>query len=143
MEPSRTTPPQTTTLDTVLGFEVLETDAERASGRFAVADAVLQPFGVVHGGAYAAFAETLASVATYRQVEAGGEIAVGQSNLTSFMRPVSEGFVHAQARCRHRGRTSWVWEIDFTDDRGRLTATSRVTMAVRPAPAAPARRPVS
>ena len=138
MEPPRTFPAQGTTLDTVLGFEVLETGAQRATGRFAVADAVLQPFGIVHGGAYAAFAETLASMATYRQVAAGGEIAVGQSNLTSFMRPVSEGTVHAEARCRHRGRTTWVWEIDFTDDRGRLSATSRVTMAVRPAPGAPA-----
>ena len=117
MEPPPTSPAQTTTLDAVLGFEVLETGAQHASGRFAVADAVLQPFGIVHGGAYAAFAETLASMATYRQVEAGGEIAVGQSNLTSFMRPVSQGTVHAEARCRHRGRTSWVWEIDFTDRR--------------------------
>ena len=138
MVPPRTTPAPDTTLDAVLGFEVLETDAERASGRFAVAAAVLQPFGIVHGGAYAAFAETLASMATYRQVEGAGEIAVGQSNLTSFLRPVSEGVVHAEARCRHRGRTSWVWEVDFTDDRGRLAATSRVTMAVRPAPAASA-----
>ncbi len=61
-----------------------------------------------------------------------GDIAMGQSNFTSFMRPVSEGTVHAEARCRHRGRTTWVWEVDFTDDQGRRCASTRVTMAVRP-----------
>jgi len=62
---------------------------------------------------------------------------MGQSNSTSFLRPVTAGVVHAQARRRHRGRTTWVWDVDFTDDDGRLCATSRVTMAVRPAPARP------
>ena len=55
-------------------------------------------------------------------VASGGQVAMGQSNHTSFLRPVTEGIVHAQARCRHRGRTSWVWEVDFTDERGRLCA---------------------
>ncbi len=76
----------------------------------------------------------LASVATFTSVAPGGEVAMGQSNHTSFLRPVTEGTVHAEARRRHRGRTSWVWEVDFTDDRGRLCAMTRVTMAVRPAP---------
>ena len=47
---------------------------------------------------------------------------MGQSNHTSFLRPVTEGTVHAEARRRHRGRTTWVWEVDFTDDQGRLCA---------------------
>ena len=51
-----------------------------------------------------------------------GKIAMGQSNHTSFLRPVSAGSVHAEARPRHRGRTTWVWEVDFTDDEGRLCA---------------------
>ena len=117
-----------------LGFEVTEGGAELARGRFQVTDAVRQPLGIVHGGAYATMAETLASAATYVAVEPDGNIAVGQSNHTSFLRPVAEGFVHAEARRRHRGRTSWVWEIDFTDDAGKLCAISRVTLAVRPAP---------
>jgi 1,4-dihydroxy-2-naphthoyl-CoA hydrolase len=124
------------TLDGALGFELLEVGEERALGRFEVTDSVRQPMGIVHGGAYAAMAETLASATTYMHVHADGNIAVGQSNHTSFLRPVFSGTVHAEARRRHRGRTSWVWEIDFTDDDGRLCAMSRVTMAVRPAPAA-------
>ena len=51
-----------------------------------------------------------------------GSIAVGQSNNTTFLRPVTAGTVHAEAAPRHRGRTTWVWDVDFTDDDGRLCA---------------------
>ena len=117
-----------------LGFEIEEPGPEIARGRFRITDAVRQPFGIVHGGAYAAMAEALASVATLRAVEQDGNVAIGQSNHTSLLRPATEGFVHAEGRCRHRGRTSWVWEIDFTDDAGKLLAIARVTLVVRPAP---------
>ena len=99
----------------------------------------MQPYGLVHGGAYSALAESLASIATARAVAADELIAVGLSNHTSFLRPVTAGTVHAEARRRHRGRTTWLWEVDFSDDDGRLCAVTRVTMAVRPPPeAAPA-----
>jgi 1,4-dihydroxy-2-naphthoyl-CoA hydrolase len=117
-----------------LGFEVTELGDELARGRFAVTDSVRQPGGPVHGGAYATMAETLASAATGAAVADTGEIAVGQSNHTDFLRPAWEGSVHAEARRRHRGRTTWVWEVDFTDEAGRLCAISRITVAVRPAP---------
>ena len=122
------------TLDGALGFEVLEAGEELARGRFEVTDSVRQPMGIVHGGAYAAMAETLASATTYIHVQPES-IAVGLSNSTSFMRPVSEGEVLAEARRRHRGRTTWIWDVDFTDAEGRLCASSRVTMAIRPTPA--------
>jgi 1,4-dihydroxy-2-naphthoyl-CoA hydrolase len=44
---------------------------------------------------------------------------------------VTAGTVHAEATVRHRGRTTWVWDVDFTDDGGKLCASSRVTIAVR------------
>ena len=122
------------TLHGVLGFELLEASEDHVTGRFAVIDAVRQPMGIVHGGAYAAMAETMASATTYMHVHGDGNIAVGQSNQTSFLRPISDGTVHGEGQRRHRGRTTWIWDIDFTDDQGRLCATSRVTMAVRPAP---------
>ncbi len=126
-------PPQN--LNDALGMEVGEFDEQRITGSFGVTDRVRQPFGIVHGGAYAALAETLASVATYFAVQGNGEIAVGQNNDTSFLRPVSAGTVHAEGTRRHRGRTSWIWDVDFKDDEGRVCAISRVTIAVRPAPA--------
>ena len=133
-EPSDLAQRSGSTLDGALGFELLEAHEDRALGRFEVTNSVRQPMGIVHGGAYAAMAETLASATTWMHVHADGDIAVGQSNDTSFLRPVFSGTVHAEGRRRHRGRTSWVWEVDFTDDEGRLCAISRVTLAIRPAP---------
>jgi uncharacterized protein (TIGR00369 family) len=89
-----------------------------------------QAFGIVHGGVYASVAEGLASGATFKQVYERGKIAVGSSNYTSFLRPVSDGVVTANARALHSGRTSWVWEVEFTTDAGKRCAVSRVTLAV-------------
>ncbi len=128
-------PPQpATTLDTTLGFSGYEFDGERsARARLPVSDAIRQPFGIVHGGAYAALAESLCSRATFEAV-GPAMIALGQSNETSFLRPASSGTVHAVATARHRGRTSWVWDVEMSDEQGRLLALSRMTIAVRPMP---------
>ena len=123
------------TLDGTLGFETLEISESAARGRVPVEDRIKQPFGLVHGGVFAAIAESLCSQATFAAVATGGMTAQGLSNQTSFLRPITSGTVHADGRCRHRGRTTWVWEVDITDDEGRLCALSRVTMAVRPRPA--------
>jgi 1,4-dihydroxy-2-naphthoyl-CoA hydrolase len=128
--PVATYPPGT--LDDVLGFELLELSAEGCSARFPVEKRVQQPMGLVHGGAYAALAESMVSIATHMAVEGDGNFAVGQSNHTTFLRPVASGCVNAAGRPLHRGRTSWVWDVDFTDEEGRLCATTRVTLAVRP-----------
>jgi 1,4-dihydroxy-2-naphthoyl-CoA hydrolase len=120
------------TLDDVLGFELVEASPERCRGRFAVERRVQQPFGLVHGGAYAAFAESLVSATTNLAVQDDGSFAVGQSNNTSFFRPATEGSVTGEGTPIHRGRSSWVWDVRFTDDEGRLCAVSRVTVAVRP-----------
>jgi 1,4-dihydroxy-2-naphthoyl-CoA hydrolase len=122
------------TLDDVLGFEVLEMSRDGCRGRFAVERRVQQPMGLVHGGAYAAIAESMVSITTHHAVEDDGGLAVGQSNHTIFLRPVTSGHVHAEGRPLHRGRTSWVWDVEFTDDDGRLCATTRVILAVRPRP---------
>jgi 1,4-dihydroxy-2-naphthoyl-CoA hydrolase len=118
-------------MDDVLGFEVLATGDGSARGGFEVTDRVRQPAGLVHGGAYATLAESLASVATQAAVGGEGKVVLGQSNHTSFLRPVTSGRVHAEAVPRHRGETVWVWEVELSDDRGRLCAVSRVTLAVR------------
>jgi uncharacterized protein (TIGR00369 family) len=125
------------TLDAALGFELLEVTEVLARARFAVTNKVLQPFGLVHGGAYAALAESLTSVATYAAVAADGNIATGQSNNSSFLRPATEGTIHAVAKVLHRGRTSWVWDVEFRDDADKLCAITRMTIAVRPPPAPP------
>jgi uncharacterized protein (TIGR00369 family) len=122
------------TLDDVLGFELLEIGAERVRAQFAVERHVTQPFGLVHGGAYAALAESMVSMATHTAVEGDGMMAVGQSNSSTFLRPVTTGRVHAEGIAIHRGRSTWIWDVRFTDDDERLCAITRMTMAVRPQP---------
>jgi 1,4-dihydroxy-2-naphthoyl-CoA hydrolase len=114
------------------GLEVVDASDELVRGLVHVVDELKQPTGVVHGGVYAAIAEALASLGTNVGVNADGNVGLGMSNHSSFLRPVSQGVVHAEARRRHRGHTTWVWDVDLTDDEGRLCAMSRVTIAVRP-----------
>jgi uncharacterized protein (TIGR00369 family) len=126
-----TSPAPGATLDALLGFELTELGAERALGRVVVTERLLQPLGMVHGGVYAALAESLVSAATHQAVAPDGFAALGMSNVTSFFRPVTTGTVTAEATRLHRGRTTWVWDIQLTDDTGRVCAVSRVTVAVR------------
>jgi 1,4-dihydroxy-2-naphthoyl-CoA hydrolase len=93
---------------------------------------LLQPFGLVHGGVYAAIAETLASIGTFLGVHEQGMAAMGLSNSTSFLRPILSGTIHADARPLHRGRTTWLWDVTCSDDEGRTCAITRMTIAVRP-----------
>jgi uncharacterized protein (TIGR00369 family) len=117
----------------LVGLVVSAADEHSARADLAVRRELLQPWGVVHGGVFATIAETLASWATATVVVPEGHAAMGLSNSTSFLRPVGTGTIHALATRRHRGRTTWVWDVDMSDDEGRLCATSRVTIAVRPA----------
>jgi uncharacterized protein (TIGR00369 family) len=90
---------------------------------------------LVHGGVFASIAESLASLGTAIKVIPDGKVALGLSNQTSFLRPITHGTIHAVATVRHRGRTTWVWEVDMTDDDQRLCVLTRMTIAVREAPA--------
>jgi uncharacterized protein (TIGR00369 family) len=115
------------------GLEVEEAGDEVVRARVPVERHVTQPLGLVHGGVYASIAEALASLGTNIGVVPRGSVGLGMSNHSTFLRPVSKGTVHAVARRRHRGRTTWVWDVEMTDDDDRLCAVSRVTIAVRPA----------
>jgi 1,4-dihydroxy-2-naphthoyl-CoA hydrolase len=119
------------TLDGVLGFRLLEIGEDTATAEASCTERVCQRFGLVHGGVYAALAEMLATEATVHHVWPAGDRAMGLSNNTSFLRPITEGTIHAVGRTLHRGRTTWVWNVDLSDDAGRLCAMSRVTIAVR------------
>ena len=114
------------------GLEIEEATEELVRARVPVREYLLQPVGFVHGGVYAAIAEALASVGTNVGAVPEGSIGLGMSNHSTFLRPVSGGTIHAVAKPRHRGRTTWVWDVELTDDEGRVCALSRVTIAVRP-----------
>ncbi len=118
--------------DRLYGLEVLECGDAIARARIAVRDELKQPAGLLHGGVLASVAEALASMATALAVLADGHAAMGLSNQTSFLRPVTEGVVSATATRLHRGRSTWVWDVRFEDELGRLCAVTRMTIAVRP-----------
>ena len=121
-------------LGELLGIEILDPGPDPARARLEVTPSVCQPFGIVHGGTFAALAESLCSLATYEAVKDHGMLALGQSNQATFLRPISAGSVHAEARPRHRGRTTWVWDAEVKDAEDRLCALAQMTVSVRPIP---------
>ncbi|HKH13394.1 MAG TPA: PaaI family thioesterase [Solirubrobacterales bacterium] len=130
MEPR--TPPGRDGLGELIGLEYGETSPDEVRARLEVIDDIRQPVGLVHGGAFAAMAESMCSAATWLSVKDDGMAAMGQSNSATFIRPITDGHVNATARPRHRGRTTWVWDVEITDDDDRLCALVRMTVAVRP-----------
>ena len=117
--------------DRLYGLELLELSEELARGRVLVRDALKDPAGVVHSGVYVAIAEALARLGTECGVDPAGKLAVALSIQSNYLRPITEGAIDAQAVRRHRGRTTWVWEIEAADDAGRLCALIRATIAIR------------
>jgi uncharacterized protein (TIGR00369 family) len=117
--------------DALVGLTITELGDGLARGEVPVRDDLKQPYGLIHGGVFAAIAESLASLATAVAVAPDGRQAMGQANQTSFLHPITAGTIHGTARARHRGRTSWVWDVEITDDEGRLCALTRMTVAVR------------
>jgi len=117
--------------DRLYGLEVLELGDEHARARVAVRAELKAPSGVVHGGVYASIAEGLASLATETVVAPEGRVAVGVANHTTVLHPITDGTIEALAVRRHRGRTTWVWQVDLSDGHNRLCVVSRVTVAIR------------
>jgi 1,4-dihydroxy-2-naphthoyl-CoA hydrolase len=121
-------------LTELLGIQHLEPGGADALARVEVTDDIRQPYGLVHGGVYSLLAETITSRATAIAVHADGMAALGQSNSATFLRPISDGHVTATGRVIHRGRTTWIWDVECTDDEGRVAAVVRCVIAVRPRP---------
>ena len=92
------------------------TDEVRARSSSATTSS--SPPACVHGGVFASMAESMASIATWIAVAAEGKIAMGLATPTSFLRPITDGHDPRRRPPRHRGRTTWVWDVDFTDDEG-------------------------
>jgi len=120
--------------DRLYGLELLEFSETEVRARVAVREEIKQGMGLVHGGLYASLAESMSSLATAVAVMREGKVAMGMSNSTSFLRPITQGTVHAHAKRLHGGRTTWIWDVTFSDDEGRTCAVTRMTIAVRPLP---------
>ena len=119
------------TLVETLGIELIETTPERVVATMPVDGRTRQPYGILHGGASVALAETVASIGAV--LNAGeGRTAVGLEINANHIRPKRSGVVRAEALPLHVGRTTSVWEIKITDEAGKLVCVSRCTLAFVP-----------
>lgn len=125
--------PYEQTLDGTLGVQIVAATPEEVTATVSIDDRHKQPFGLVHGGVYALVAESAASVGGALTAIPNGGGAVGLSNNTAFVRPfVGEGVLTSVAKRIHGGRTTQLWDVEHRNPEGKLCATSRVTIALRP-----------
>jgi uncharacterized protein (TIGR00369 family) len=117
--------------DELLGTEWLDDDPDHARVRVAVREELQQPAGLLHGGVISSLVESVCSRATFIAVRDEGKQSMGQAVSVSFLRPITEGVAEVEARVRHRGRTTWVWEAEVRDRAGKLCALGQMTVVVR------------
>jgi 1,4-dihydroxy-2-naphthoyl-CoA hydrolase len=118
-----------------LGIEFTELGPDFIRARMPVDNRTRQPYGILHGGASVALAETLGSTGAGLVVDPDKFQVVGQEINANHVRAVKDGFVIGTARPAHIGRRSHVWEIHITDEQERLVCISRITMFVLEKPA--------
>jgi 1,4-dihydroxy-2-naphthoyl-CoA hydrolase len=113
-----------------LGIEVVELSESRVVATMPVDARTHQPFGILHGGASIALAETVASLGAAARIDRERFVAVGQEINGNHLRAKRAGVVRATAVPVHAGRSSQVWSIEIVDEEGKLVCISRCTMAV-------------
>ncbi|WP_053367573.1 hotdog fold thioesterase [Bacillus sp. FJAT-27245] len=118
------------TMIEALGIELTLLEKGRVEATMPVDERTRQPFGVLHGGASVALAETVASVGAYQLVDHETESVAGLEINANHVRGVKEGKVKAIATVLHQGKTTQVWDIKISDEQGKLVCISRCTMAV-------------
>lgn len=114
-----------------LGIEFIEIGDDFIRGRAPVDSRTKQPVGILHGGISVLLAETLGSNGAALAIPPDHN-AVGLDINANHIRSVTEGWVNGIAKPVHLGRTTHVWHIDITNDRGQITCVSRITMAILP-----------
>jgi 1,4-dihydroxy-2-naphthoyl-CoA hydrolase len=120
------------TLPNHLGIAFRVLSRERVIATMPVDARTQQPFGLLHGGASVALAETLASIGAWFNIDYMKFAAVGIEINANHLRGVSEGIVIGTATPLHRGSTTQVWEIKIVTEAGKLVCASRCTMAILP-----------
>lgn len=117
-----------------LGITITELGEDYIRGTMPVDARTRQPFGLLHGGASVALAETLGSIGGNLFLDNSVAMAVGLEISANHVRSVTEGFVTGTARPLHVGRNTQVWDIRIENEAGQLTCVSRLTLAVVPRP---------
>ena len=118
------------TMVSALGIEITDLGDEYISGKMPVDERTKQPFGLLHGGASAAFAETLGSIGAGNQVDLEQYSVVGIELNSSHLKAVKSGWVYGKATPIRIGRTIQVWDINITNEKDEAVCKSRLTLAV-------------
>lgn len=113
-----------------MGIEFTEFTDDSLTARMPVDHRTHQPMGIMHGGASCVLAETVGSLAANFAVDQKKFYCVGLSINTSHIKAVSKGFVYGCARPVHLGKRTQVWQIDITNEAGKMVSSNRLTMMV-------------
>jgi 1,4-dihydroxy-2-naphthoyl-CoA hydrolase len=105
-----------------LGLVLDEISATRVTGHLDLGPDHHTPWGIVHGGVYTTAVESVASIGASEAVRENGQVAVGLTNTTHFLRPLTEGRANVEATALSQGRTQQLWRVDITDGNGKLIA---------------------
>ncbi|MBT2638119.1 MULTISPECIES: hotdog fold thioesterase [unclassified Bacillus (in: firmicutes)] len=113
-----------------LGIEITELQKGKVVATMPVDERTRQPFGLLHGGASVALAETVASVGAFELVDKENEVVVGLEINANHIKAKKDGLVTAVGTVLHQGKTTMVWDIKITDEEENLVCISRCTIAV-------------
>jgi 1,4-dihydroxy-2-naphthoyl-CoA hydrolase len=117
-------------MGSILGIELTELGENFLKARMPVDERTRQPYGLLHGGASAALAETLGSVGSAYVIDQKQYYCVGLEINANHIRGVREGYVYGTATPLHLGKTTHVWDIRIVDEREKLVCVSRLTVAI-------------
>lgn len=112
----------------LLDLHFTETGPERVVGTFEVNEDHHQPWGLVHGGVFAAVIETVATTGAYQAVKDQGKLAVGVNNVTDFMRPFQRGKLRVTAEPLHQTKTQQLWQAEIKREDGKTIARGQVRL---------------
>ena len=119
------------TLISNLEIEFIEAGNNYLIAQMPVSNKTIQPLGFLHGGASLALAETVASAASFLLVDIEKYIVFGSQVSANHLSTIREGMVIAKAELLHQGKTTHVWNVNITDNKGKLISTARVTNSIK------------
>ena len=118
------------TLNSNLGIEITDIGRDFVCGKMPVDARTVQSFGILHGGASVALAESLGSIAGSMQIDSQNEVVMGIEINANHLKAVEEGWVYGKASPVKIGKRIQVWEIQITDEANKMVCISRLTLAV-------------
>lgn len=114
-----------------LGFTISEFTGETITGKLKITPVHQQPQGFVHGGVYLSIAETIAGAGSLLLVFEEGKVALGNSVNSQHLAAVKEGELTCRGTLRYKGIFKHIWDVEITDDSGKLISVSRVTNSIK------------